>query len=200
MSHCSEHKPENVEAACLQTLEDLQLDYLQHVGAPDGARKRLREWLTSPATLDRLGKLESLTNTAGGSLGTFALSVAALWRRLVGAGDVAQVAGQAYEAAACLLPASGEEDKEAILGRAQRELAASGLLEEMGSLAASRRLCEKCMRARRATLGDTHPDTLTSINFLGSLLQDQGDLAGASPLLREALAASRATLGDTHPT
>ena len=181
---------------------DLQLDYLQHVGAPDGAKERLREWLTSPATLDRLGKLESLTNTAGGSLGTFALSVAALWRRLVMEGNVAQVAGQAYETAACLLPASGEEDKEAILGRAQRELAASGLLEGMGSLAAAHRLCERCMRARRAALGDTHPSTLTSINNLGSLLKAQGDLAGAAPLLREALAARRATLGagDTHPT
>ena len=61
---------------------DLQLDYLERVGAPDGAKERLREWLTSPATLDRLHKHEILTNTAGGSLGTFDLRVAALWRRL----------------------------------------------------------------------------------------------------------------------
>jgi hypothetical protein len=51
----------------------------------------------------------------------------------------------------------------------------------------------------RATLGDTHPDTLTSINDLGEVLLDQGDLAAAEPLLREALAGRRATLGDTHP-
>ena len=46
---------------------------LARVGAQDGAKERLREWLTSPATLDRLGKNERLTNTAGGSLGTFDL-------------------------------------------------------------------------------------------------------------------------------
>ena len=70
----------------------------------------------------------------------------------------------------------------------------------MGSFAAAQRLCEKCMRARRTALGDTHPDTLASISNLGSLLYSQGDLAGAAPLLREALAGSRATLGDTHPS
>ena len=43
----------------------------------------------------------------------------------------------------------------------------------------------------RATLGDTHPDTLTSINDLGEVLLDQGDLAAAEPLLREALAGYR---------
>jgi len=50
----------------------------------------------------------------------------------------------------------------------------------------------------RATLGDTHPDTLESINDLGVLLLDQDDLAAAEPLLREAVAGCRATLGNTH--
>ena len=178
---------------------DLQLDYLERVGAPDGAKERLREWLTSAATLDRLDVNESLTNTAGGSLDTVELSVAALWRQLVGSGDASQVAGQAYEAAACLQPASGEEEDEAVLERAWRWNAAAGLLHEMGDFAAAHRLSEKSVRALRAMLGDAHPDTLRSINDLGIMLQAQGDLTGAAPLLREALAGRRATLGDTHP-
>jgi hypothetical protein len=76
------------------------------------------------------------------------------------------------------------------------------LLEDQGDLAGAALLYREALAARRATLGDTHPHTLASINNLGSLLKDQGDLAGAAPLLREALAARRATLGagDTHPT
>merc|ERR1719424_468310 len=52
----------------------------------------------------------------------------------------------------------------------------------------------------RETLGDRHPNTLTSINNLGFLLKNQGDLDGAEALYREALAASRETLGDRHPS
>ena len=38
----------------------------------------------------------------------------------------------------------------------------------------------------RKTLGNRHPSTLLSINYLGLLLQAKGDLATAEPLLREA--------------
>ena len=44
-----------------------------------------------------------------------------------------------------------------------------------------------------ASLGGDHPDTLTSINNLGSLLQAKGDLDGAEVLTREALQAQRET-------
>jgi hypothetical protein len=57
--------------------------------------------------------------------------------------------------------------------------------------------------ARRATLGDRHPDTLDSISNFGVLLWVKGDLAAAEPLLREAVEGLRATLGSTlgsgHP-
>ena len=51
----------------------------------------------------------------------------------------------------------------------------------------------------RATLGNRHPHTLSSINNLGSLLHDKGDLAAAEPLYREALEGQRKTLGNRHP-
>ena len=40
----------------------------------------------------------------------------------------------------------------------------------------ARPLYDEALTARRETLGDRHPDTLTSIGNLGSLLQDQGKL------------------------
>ena len=52
---------------------------------------------------------------------------------------------------------------------------------------------------QRETLGNRHPDTLTSIHNLGELLRAKGDLAAAEPLCREALEGMRETLGDRHP-
>ena len=60
-------------------------------------------------------------------------------------------------------------------------------------------LFEESLAAKRRTLGDEHPETLISINNLGSLREAKGDLAGAEPLYEEGLAASRRTLGDEHP-
>ncbi|EOD12957.1 hypothetical protein EMIHUDRAFT_452118 [Emiliania huxleyi CCMP1516] len=60
-------------------------------------------------------------------------------------------------------------------------------------------LLREALEASRETLGDNHPDTLTSINNLGMLLEAKGDLDGAEALLREALEARRETLGDRHP-
>ena len=39
-----------------------------------------------------------------------------------------------------------------------------------------RPLYEEALQARRVTLGDRHPDTLTSISNMGGLLQDMGQL------------------------
>ena len=42
------------------------------------------------------------------------------------------------------------------------------------------------LAAYRATLGDTHPDTLASIENLGTFLRDRGKFDEAELLLREA--------------
>ena len=73
------------------------------------------------------------------------------------------------------------------------------LLQAKGDLDGAEGLLREALAARRETLGDRHPDTLTSINNLGSLLHAKGDLDDAEGLYREALAAFRETLGDCHP-
>ena len=57
----------------------------------------------------------------------------------------------------------------------------------------------EALKVSRESFGDRHPDTLASINNLGSLLETKGDLAAAEPLYREALEGLRETLGDRHP-
>ena len=74
------------------------------------------------------------------------------------------------------------------------------LLHDKGDLAAAEPLYREALKALRETLGSRHPNTLASINNLGTLLYDKGDLAAAEPLLREALEVQRATLGDRHPS
>ena len=73
------------------------------------------------------------------------------------------------------------------------------LQQDLGDLEEAAALFREALEARRAKLGDRHPDTLLLLNNLASLLKDKGDLEGAAPLLREALEARRATLGDRHP-
>ena len=168
---------------------DLQMDYLKQMGPPTDARERLLAWLTSHNVIARFDSLEQCSNAAGGSLGTFMLSVAALWRELCGAEGAAEEAGRAY--LACLKDASG-------VGIARLQACAGGLLYAMGSFAAGEQLLQLAVQKKRATVGNTHPDTLTSLSTLALLLHDQGDLAGAELLQREALAGLRTTLGDTH--
>ena len=68
-----------------------------------------------------------------------------------------------------------------------------------GDLAAAEPLLREVLEGRRDTLGNRHPNTLTSISNLCNLLKIKGDLAAAELLHREALEARRETLGDRHP-
>ena len=68
------------------------------------------------------------------------------------------------------------------------------------TFAAAEPLLRELLQSRRKTLGDRHPDTLSSINDLGQLLLDEGDLAAAEPLFREAMKTWRETLGSRHPS
>ena len=59
-------------------------------------------------------------------------------------------------------------------------------------------LYEEELQANRETLGDRHPDTLTSIESMATLLRGMGKPQEARPLFEEELEASRETLGDRH--
>ena len=71
-------------------------------------------------------------------------------------------------------------------------------LEDQGKYDEAEPLYREALQLQRATLGDRHLETLTSIGNLGLLQVAKGDLAAAELLLREALQGSRETLGDRH--
>ena len=73
------------------------------------------------------------------------------------------------------------------------------LLQAQGKLSEAEPLYNEAREASQQTLGNTHPDTLKSINNLAWLLKAQGKL-GEEPLYKEALEGQRRTLGDTHLT
>ena len=56
----------------------------------------------------------------------------------------------------------------------------------------------RALEARARSLGEEHPDTLSSESELGVLLLESGDLEGALPLCRRALEARERTLGKDH--
>ncbi len=74
------------------------------------------------------------------------------------------------------------------------------LLQDQGKLDEAGVLFSEDLEASRATLGDRHPDTLSSINNLGRLLHDQGRLGEAETLLLEAHDGCAATLAEGHRT
>jgi tetratricopeptide (TPR) repeat protein len=73
------------------------------------------------------------------------------------------------------------------------------LLSDQGKLSEAEPLYREALRGRQETLGETHRDTLASLNNLAVLLKSQGKLSEAEPLFREALLGQMATLGETHP-
>ena len=74
------------------------------------------------------------------------------------------------------------------------------LLHDQGKLDEAGVLYREALEARRATLGDRHPDTLGSIHNLGRLLHDQGRLGEAETLLLEAHDGCAATLAEGQRT
>ena len=56
-----------------------------------------------------------------------------------------------------------------------------------------------CLETRRRVLGESHPETLTSMNNLASTLHAQGDLRGARELQERVLETQRRVLGESHP-
>jgi|CXWL01.1.fsa_nt_gi serine/threonine-protein kinase len=60
-------------------------------------------------------------------------------------------------------------------------------------------LHEQALAIRRRLLGNTNPDTLTSINDLGMVLRGQGRNSEAERYLQEAYEGRRRVLGEEHP-
>ena len=58
---------------------------------------------------------------------------------------------------------------------------------------------DEALEGYRRVLGDTHPDTLLSINNMGYRLQSMGKLDEAEKHYREALEGCRSVLSDLHP-
>ncbi len=72
-------------------------------------------------------------------------------------------------------------------------------LKQAARYAEAQAIVARQLDIRRRVLGDEHPDTLLSINNMGSLLTVLDKLSQAEPYLREALEARRRVLGDEHP-
>jgi tetratricopeptide (TPR) repeat protein len=60
-------------------------------------------------------------------------------------------------------------------------------------------LAEKALVIFKNLLGDNHPTTTSSLNFLAGLYKSQGKYTEAEPLFKQALAIRKAQLGDNHP-
>jgi tetratricopeptide (TPR) repeat protein len=58
---------------------------------------------------------------------------------------------------------------------------------------------ERAVALRRATLGDDHPDTLTSLNRLAGVYRGTGRLKEAEPIYAEVLQKRKRVLGPEHP-
>ena len=67
-----------------------------------------------------------------------------------------------------------------------------------GAYSQARQLNERVIEVRRRTLGEEHPDTLTSMHNLAATLYEQGDLAGARQLHKLVLEGRRRILGEEH--
>ncbi len=71
--------------------------------------------------------------------------------------------------------------------------------QELGLFDAAHPLQKQALDTRRRVLGDTHPDTLASINQMGVLLLAQGNWSESERYLSDALAKKREVLGEDHP-
>lgn len=72
-------------------------------------------------------------------------------------------------------------------------------LRERGQYTEAEPLLLRSLAIRKQQLGETHPDTATSLNDLANLYRQQGKYEQAEPLYQRALAIREQQLGETHP-
>ncbi len=90
------------------------------------------------------------------------------------------------------------EQKEQITERNRLDGQSFALIRQ-GKYREAQPLAEKSLAQSRKTIGDSHPDTATSLNILAMLYHAQVRYADAESLHKEALAVRRKALGDSHP-
>ena len=72
-------------------------------------------------------------------------------------------------------------------------------LNAIGDLSAARPYYEQALAIRRQVLGDQHPDTATSLWWMGHILMTEGKLVEAQPYYEQAFAIYLLRLGPNHP-
>ena len=70
----------------------------------------------------------------------------------------------------------------------------------LGNVDKAEPLMRQALEVQEASLGATHPDTLTTVGNLASLLRAHGKLDEAESLMKRALEGRESTLGPTHPS
>ncbi|MCC6661533.1 MAG: serine/threonine protein kinase [Phycisphaerales bacterium] len=95
--------------------------------------------------------------------------------------------------------AIGEQFKDQPVVDARLRQALATLYQSLGLYEEAYPLQESALATRRRLLGEEHPDTLASLNFMGLLLQYQGRLDEAEPYQREAMDTARRVLGKDAP-
>jgi Tfp pilus assembly protein PilF len=92
------------------------------------------------------------------------------------------------------LPAGAEEGASNLL-----IMAAQYKQHALADYAQAKQLYESALAIREKLFGPEHPETATSLHYLGNLLGAQGDLAGARSCFQLDLAISEKALGPDHP-
>lgn len=83
--------------------------------------------------------------------------------------------------------------------RATLKTTMGSVYRNLGLLAEAEKLFREALETRTRMLGNDHPDTLTSANWLSVVLLEQGRLEEAAAIDEETLDRRRRVLGDRHP-
>ena len=97
-----------------------------------------------------------------------------------------------YQEALAILKEIGEEDRVTVIYLSNL----ANLYQGMGQYAKAEPLFQQALVIQKTVAGEEHPDTGTSLDFLGMLYRLMGQYAKAEPLLQQALAIRKKVHGD----
>src|SRR5712671_1016412 len=98
-----------------------------------------------------------------------------------------------------IFSARAEEIRKEPVAHAQQLMDEVDALFKGGHYAQAIPVAEQAVATREKVLGPEHPDTATSINYLGRLYRYAGDYSRAEPLLKRGLAIREKSLEPDHP-